>query len=49
MARFTAVEAPAPFEAIQPTKNENAIAIRAMNTGPGFPPLMKFGKRKPTT
>ena len=43
MARLTAVEAPAPFDAIQPTKIEKTIATSAMKTGPGFEPLMMLG------
>ncbi len=48
MAMLTAVDAPAPFCAIQATKNENTTATRAMNTGPGLEPLRKVGNRNPT-
>ncbi len=43
MAMLTAVEAPAPFEAIQATKKEKRTATRPMKTGPGLEPLMKLG------
>ncbi len=43
MAMLTAVEAPAPLEAIQATKNEKTTAISAMKSGPGLAPLMKLG------
>ena len=43
MAMLTAVEAPAPLEAIQATKKEKTTATSAMKTGPGLEPLMKLG------
>ena len=43
MARLTAVEAPAPLDAIHATKKEKTIATNDMNTGPGLEPLMTFG------
>ncbi len=46
MARLTAVEAPAPFDAIHATKNEKTTATSAMNTGPGFEPLMNVGEQE---
>jgi len=43
MARFTAVDVPAPFGRDPGNEERKTIATRAMKTGPGFDPLIKVG------
>ncbi len=46
MARLTAVEAPAPFDAIHATKKEKTTATSAMKTGPGIRAAHDVGIQK---